>query len=78
MAMIAIAAGKIDFSDNPLVDERLRPLNDAAHELMAGHAREPHIAFEDLQIGGADSRQVNSDERALSIANGRAVAGSKF
>jgi hypothetical protein len=30
---------------------------------MARDAFEPHVAFEDLQIGGADAGEMNFDQR---------------
>ena len=58
---VTATAAKIDLSDNPLADELLRSFNNAADEFVAGHARKPHVALEDLQICGADAGEVNLD-----------------
>jgi hypothetical protein len=78
VAVVAIAAGKIDFSDNSLGNERLRSFYDAAGEFMAGDARKIHVAFENLQIGGADAGQVNFHQGGLPAADRRRVGRFEF
>jgi hypothetical protein len=62
---ITFSTAKVDLTDNSFAEEFTRPFADAANELVAGNAFETHVAFEDLQIRGADAGEVNLDERGL-------------
>jgi hypothetical protein len=61
IAIVTAAAAEVDFADNALVDELPRSFNDGADEFMSRHTLEMHVAFEDLEIGGADASEVDFD-----------------
>jgi hypothetical protein len=54
-ADLASATGKVDLSDHALAEKPGRPLCDLADELMPRHSSKLHVAFEDLEIRGADA-----------------------
>jgi hypothetical protein len=60
-AKLASAAREVDFANHALIDQFLRPFNNGADELMSRHPVKIHIAFEYLQIGGANSREMHFD-----------------
>jgi dihydroxyacetone kinase len=49
------------------------PSVDLAHELVAGHAAEAHVAAGDLEIGVADAGQPHADERFARARLGNGV-----
>jgi hypothetical protein len=61
IAIVAPAAGEVDFTDHALADELPRSFNDGADEFMSRDTLEIHVAFENLQIGGADAGEMNFD-----------------
>jgi hypothetical protein len=60
-AIVAAAAGEVDFADNALFDQFLRSCNDRADEFMSRDTLKTHVAFENLEIGGADAGEMNFD-----------------
>ena len=48
IAIVATAAGEVDFADNALFDELQRPVNDRADEFVARDTPEIHVALKDL------------------------------
>jgi hypothetical protein len=45
---------------------------------MPGNAFETHVAFEDVQIGGADAGKMNLDDCALGFTNCGATASRPY
>ena len=60
-ASLASPAAEVDLANHAPADELGRPFNYRTDEFMAGHAFEAHVAFEDLQIGGANAGEVDFD-----------------
>src|SRR4030095_3761515 len=48
LAIVAPAAGEVDFTDNALMDELLRSLNNGADELLSRHAVTAPVTLKDL------------------------------
>src|SRR4030095_7696866 len=48
MAIVAPAAGEVDFADNALMDELLRSFNDRADKFVSRDTLEIHVAFKNL------------------------------
>jgi len=63
-ARLARAAGDVDVADNPLPDPLgIGRRDDLAHELVADDARVGVVAARELDVGPADTGQVDADER---------------
>jgi hypothetical protein len=75
IAKVAPPAGEVDFADHALIDEFLRSFNDGADEFMSGDTLETHVAFENLQIGGADASEMNFDQSSLIDAKSAGAGG---
>jgi hypothetical protein len=60
---LTVAAAEIDLADHTLADKITRPVTDRTDQFMAGDPSKPHVAFKDLQIGGADAGEMNFDQR---------------
>jgi hypothetical protein len=74
---IAPAASEIDFTNHTPAQKFSRSVADLTDELMAGNALETHVASENLQIGGANTGEVNLDQRGPVVTPGRRVRGIK-
>src|SRR4051794_18589899 len=62
-APAALTTRDVDLAADPLSQPAgIWTLNHLRHELMAGHAREVHIAAAQLEIGGADSCHPDAQE----------------
>src|SRR4029453_843141 len=48
LAIVAPAAGEVDFADNALMDELLRSFNDRADKFVSRDTLEIHVAFKNL------------------------------
>jgi hypothetical protein len=64
-AGITLSTAKVNFADDALANEIAGAITDGADELVAGNTFEIHVAFEDLQIRGADAGEMNLDDCAL-------------
>ena len=73
-AIIAFATAEVDLAHDALADEITWTFADGTDELMARHAFEAHVAFEDLQIGGADAGEMNFDDGVLIFTSRGATA----
>jgi hypothetical protein len=54
-----LAADEIDLADDAPADEIAGTFANRTDELVARHAFETHVAFEDLQVGGTDAGEMN-------------------
>jgi hypothetical protein len=61
IAELALAARKVDLSDDASARQFLRSVVDFANELVAGNSAEAHVPSEDLEIGGANAGEANAD-----------------
>jgi hypothetical protein len=64
-AYLAAPARKIDLSDDAPVLQLRRPFRHLADELVSGDTAKIHVAFENLQVGGADSGETDANQSAL-------------
>ena len=62
-AVIATTASEIDFTDHSLAEPFPRTFNNRTDKLVTGHAGKTHVAFENLQIGGANPGKMNFYQR---------------
>ena len=62
-AAVAAAATEIDFTDHPLAEPLPRTFNNRTDKLVTGHAGKTHVAFENLQIGGTNTGEMNFYQR---------------
>ena len=69
-AIVASAAGEVDFADNPFIDQLRWPFNDRSDELVSRNTLEVHVAFKNLEIGGADAGKVNFDQSSVIVRLG--------
>jgi hypothetical protein len=58
----ATPAGVVDLPDDPLFGDVGRPVDDLTDELMTRNTGEAHVSGQDLQVGGAHTGQVDSDD----------------
>src|SRR5947208_2160340 len=72
-AGIALPATEIDLADDAFTNKLPRSLADRAGEFVAGHALEIHVAFENLQVGGANPGELNLDQGKSRVSARRAV-----
>src|ERR1041384_7465412 len=56
------AAPEIDLADDPFANQLVRSLFHRTDKLVARYARETHVAGKNLQIGGADTGEMNFDQ----------------
>ncbi len=72
-ARLAGAADGVDLADDAAPDPgRVRRLDDLADELVADDARERVVAADELDVGPADARERDADERlAVCLRHGR-------
>jgi hypothetical protein len=77
-ARITFSASKVDFADDTLAEKIARTFTDAADEFMAGNAFESHVAFENLQISGADTGEMNLYKRCLIFTSCGATASRPY
>ena len=75
---LALPAGEVDLADNTLVDEFLRSVNDRADEFVSRDTLKAHVAFKNLQVGGANAGEVNPDESGLTVAKSGATASRPY
>ena len=62
-AAMADSAGNIDFPHHPLFHQGgLRRSDDFPYEFVAGNPPEIVVAFQDFQVGAADSRQPKTHQ----------------
>lgn len=77
-AEITFSTAKIDLADNSFAEEVARSLTDTADELMPGNTFETHVAFEDLQIRGADAGEMNLNEASCLTLGSEATASRLY
>jgi hypothetical protein len=73
-AKLTPAARKVYFANHALPDERARSLDNRADKFVPRDTPEIHVAFENLQIGGADAGEMDFDQGNL-IASFRRKVG---
>ena len=64
-AVFAQATGKVDLPYHPFTDQVGWSFAYLTNKLVPRHTLEPHIALENLPVGGTDSRQVDTDEGSV-------------
>jgi hypothetical protein len=74
-AAVATAASEIDFTDRPLAEPLTRTFDNRTDKFVTGHPGKTHVAFENLQISGANTGEMNFDQRDRFCVRGRATAG---
>src|ERR1043166_909431 len=77
-AGFALSAAKVDFADDTFTQQGFGSVANGADKLMPRHAAEPHVAFKDLYVGGTDTREVNFDERNLTVVEAWAAPCRPF
>jgi hypothetical protein len=77
-AVITAPTAEINLTDYTPAEPLFWPLAYRTYELVTRYAAKPHVAVEDLQVGGTNTSEMNSNDSGMIVSRRRAARRIAF